>query len=337
MSKEDIPAYFRKKYIRRAGRLGNTIICLIFSVISVILFGNCRQSPRPESRTQTREYIYQSANANAVTQTEIPTVPDYIVFADDTIRFDSEDLYERMDRELLAFTFSHTTSILMLKRAPKYFPQIEPILKKHGIPDDFKYLMVIESNLDPQSVSTVGAAGLWQFTKTTGKQYGLEINANIDERYNIEKATTAACEYLNNAYNKYHNWLTVAASYNAGQNRITNEITRQRQKNAMNLWLPKETSRYIFRILAAKMMFSNPEQFGFDLREDQLYKPISCSDTVIVRNSIADLAAFALRHGVTYLELRKANLWLLEQNLKNQSKREYRIAIPDNEKKRSRN
>lgn len=254
-------------------------------------------------------------------------VPPYCIFAGDTILIDRNDLRERLDRELIAFKYSHTTSTLMLKRAPKFFPLIEPILKAKGIPDDFKYLMVIESNLNPRSVSNAAAAGLWQFTQATGKQYGLEINSNVDERYNTEKATAAACDYINTAYSKYGNWLTAAASYNVGQNYISRELTNQHRKKALDLWLPEETSRYIFRLLAVKMMFEHPENFGFNLMPDELYKPAEAIDTVIVRTSIPDLARFANKYGISYRELKSANLWLRESKLKNNSKREYRIAI----------
>ena len=176
-----------------------------------------------------------------------PKVPEYCIFAGDTIWFDTPDMRERMDRELIAFAYSHSTSILMLKRAPKYFPQIEKILAEEKIPDDLKYLMVIESNLDQSALSTAGAAGLWQFTVGTGRQYGLEVNSNIDERYNIEKSTRAACRYLRESYAKYGDWLTVAASYNGGQNRISGELERQHRKKATELWIANETSRYMFR------------------------------------------------------------------------------------------
>ena len=154
---------------------------------------------------------------SCLTSAAQPKVPDYIVFAGDTVRFDRADLRERMDRELIAFCYSHANSTLMIKRANRYFPQIEPLLKAAAVPDDLKYLMVIESNVDPKAVSSAGAAGFWQFMKETGKSFGLVVNTEVDERYNTEKATLAACRYLKQAYAKYHDWLTAAASYNAGQ------------------------------------------------------------------------------------------------------------------------
>ena len=151
-------------------------------------------------------------------------VPSSITFCGKNIDLTRYDRYERMDRELLAFTYMHSTSIQMIKKANRYFPIVEPILKANGIPDDFKYLMVIESNLNPNARSSAGAAGLWQFMQTTGREYGLEVNKNIDERYHVEKATEAACKYLKDAYDKYQDWIAVAASYNAGQARISTQF-----------------------------------------------------------------------------------------------------------------
>lgn len=258
-----------------------------------------------------------------------PSVPDYVVFAGDTIRFDRSDIRERMDRELIAFTYTQSVSILMIKRANRYFPQVEPILKAHGIPEDLKYLMVIESNLEPRSVSTASAAGLWQFMQSTGKLYGLEINDNVDERYNVEKATEAACKYLSEAYSKFGDWMTVAASYNGGQQGMRSKLSSQNQTNAMDLWLVDETSRYMFRLLAAKMMFSDPSKFGLFLTADQLYPNIPSKDTVVVTTSIPNLIKFAGDHGVSYAHLKQANLWLKGSMLNNSSHRKYNIVIPD--------
>ena len=258
-----------------------------------------------------------------------PRVPDYIVFAGDTVRFDRADLRERMDRELIAFCYSHTNSTLMIKRANRYFPQIEPLLKASGVPDDLKYLMVIESNVDPKAVSAAGAAGLWQFMKETGRGYGLRIDTEVDERYNIEKATLAACKYLKEAYAKYKDWMTVAASYNAGQGGISKRLMDQRRKTALDLWLVEETSRYMFRILAAKLYFSNPAAFGFTFAREDLYPYIPPREEVEVSGPINDLVEFAEKYGVSYFDLKQANLWLRDSKLVNKDRRTYYIAIPD--------
>lgn len=257
-----------------------------------------------------------------------PRVPDAVTFAGETVRFDRSDLYERMDRELLAFTYMHSTSVLMLKRSDRIFEIVVPILRRNGIPEDLKYLMVIESNLDPQALSPVGAAGLWQFMSTAAREYGLEVNANVDERYHIEKATAAACRYMKSSYARFGDWMSVAASYNAGPAAIASRMEAQGEKRAADLWLLNETSRYMFRVLAAKMLFENPAAFGFDIAPEDHYPVMQVKETVDVNEPIPDLAAFAKEHGVSYAQLKRANLWLRESKLNNASKRTYEIIIP---------
>lgn len=260
---------------------------------------------------------------------QAPSVPKMIVFAGDTIRFDRQDIYERMDRELISFTYMHTNSTLMLKRSERIFAKVVPILRANGVPEDLKYLMAIESNFDPKALSSAGAAGLWQFTKSTAKEYGLEVSSEVDERYHIEKETVAACKYLLNAYDKYGDWMTVAASYNGGQNGISKRIENQRQRKAMDLWLVEETSRYMFRILAAKMFFEDPTSFGFYVREKDKYpvepKP---KETVSVSGPIENLVDFAEEHGIRYATLKGANLWLRDSKLTNKAGKTYDIVIP---------
>ena len=259
---------------------------------------------------------------------QAPSVPKMIVFAGDTIRFDRQDIYERMDRELISFTYMHTNSTLMLKRSKRIFAKVVPILRANGVPEDLKYLMAIESNFDPKALSSAGAAGLWQFTKSTAKEYGLEVSSEVDERYHIEKETVAACKYLLKAYDKYGDWMTVAASYNGGQNGISKRIENQRQRKAMDLWLVEETSRYMFRILAAKMFFEDPASFGFYVREKDKYpvepKP---KETVSVSGPIENLVDFAEEHGIRYATLKGANLWLRDSKLTNKAGKTYEIVI----------
>ena len=260
---------------------------------------------------------------------QAPSVPKMIVFAGDTIRFDRQDIYERMDRELISFTYMHTNSTLMLKRSKRIFAKVVPILRANGVPEDLKYLMAIESNFDPKALSSAGAAGLWQFTKSTAKEYGLEVSSEVDERYHIEKETVAACKYLLKAYDKYGDWMTVAASYNGGQNGISKRIENQRQRKAMDLWLVEETSRYMFRILAAKMFFEDPASFGFYVREKDKYpvepKP---KETVSVSGPIENLVDFAEEHGIRYATLKGANLWLRDSKLTNKAGKTYEIVSP---------
>ena len=261
-------------------------------------------------------------------QFQSPKVPRYVAFAGDTVRFDRSDLYERMDREMIAFTYSHINSLLMLKRSERYFRQVEPILKQYGIPDDLKYLMAIESNLSPKALSTAGAAGLWQFTKTTGREFGLVIDNEVDERYNIEKETAVACQFLKRAYAKYGDWMTVAASYNAGQGGISRRLADQKQKSAMDLLLLEETSRYMFRVLTAKLFFEKPELFGFKVDQFEKYPYYPPKNRVTVSGPIESLVDFAEKNGCSYYQLKEANLWLRDSKLVNKAGKTYEIIIP---------
>lgn len=265
-------------------------------------------------------YVPETAHAQP------PKVPAFIEFAGQTYRFDRPDLYERMDRELITFTFSHTNSVLMLKRAERIFSQVVPILREQGIPEDLKYLMAIESNLDPKAYSSAGAAGLWQFMKASGQQYGLEVGTEVDERYHLEKATVAACKYLKDAYARFGDWMTAAASYNAGQAGISRRIAFQHQNLGMDLFLPAETSRYMFRILTAKYFFEHPEEFGFVVQDSYPYLPPR--ETVTVSGPIENLATFAEEHGSTYFFVKEANLWLRGDKLTNKAGKTYKIVIP---------
>jgi hypothetical protein len=231
---------------------------------------------------------------------------------------------------MMAFTYMHSTTMLLIKRANRYFPIIEPILKANGIPDDFKYLMVIESNLNNIARSPAGAAGLWQFMPATGREFGLEVNENVDERYHIEKATVAACKYFKQAYAKYGDWMAVSAAYNAGQGRISSQLDQQLASHAMDLWLVEETSRYMFRLLAVKEIFKNPQRYGFLLKKEHLYPPIPYKE-ITVTTPIANLSDFAKQQGITYAQLRDANPWLREQTLKNRTGKTYVLQIPTQE------
>lgn len=259
---------------------------------------------------------------------QAPPVPDYVVFAGDTVWLNTDNRYERMDREMMAFTYMHSTSYLMLKRAERVFTEVVPILRRNGVPEDLKYLMVIESNLDPKAVSVTGAGGLWQFTKATAGEFGMEVNADVDERFNVEKETEAACRYLKQAWNKYHDWMTVAASYNAGQGGISRALAAQQQSSALDLWLKEETSRYMFRLLTCKLFLENPESFGFHLREGEAYPYRKPKEVVEVKTAIPSLADFAAAHGTTFARLKEANLWLKTDKLPNPHAKTYRVIIP---------
>ena len=273
------------------------------------------------------QHSVQSAVPYCVTP---PSVPEEVTFDGKTIDLRRYDRRERIDRELMSFTYMHSTTMLMIKRANRYFPIVEPILKANGIPDDLKYLMVIESSLNTTAHSPAGAAGLWQFMPATGREFGLEVNENVDERYHIEKATEAACRYLKQAYDKYGDWMAVAASYNAGQGRISTQLEKQLVNHAMDLWLVEETSRYMFRLLAVKEVFSSPQRYGFLLKKEHLYPPIPYQERE-VSTPIADLHRHAEQQGITYAQLKDANAWLRESSLKNKTGKTYILKIPTHE------
>ena len=258
-----------------------------------------------------------------------PAVPRMIVFAGDTVRLTRPDIRERLDRELIAFTYSHSASLLMLKRSRRIFEQIVPILQLHGIPEDLKYLMAIESNLDPRALSPAGAAGLWQFMKASGREYGLVIDEEVDERYNIEKATEAACAYLKTAYSKFGSWMNVAAGYNGGMAGLAKKLSDQKQDDAMDLWMVEETSRYMYRVLVAKMFFENPASFGFTISPADYYPSVKVKERLTLAEGIPSLVDFAIAHGTSYKRLKEANLWLRDNKLVNKAQRTYTILIPE--------
>lgn len=264
------------------------------------------------------------------TQTVSVSVPDYVPFCGEKISLQRLDMRERYDREINSFTYFHSTTLLYLKRANRFFPIIEPILKKNNIPDDFKYLCVIESGLDTRAFSSAKAAGLWQFMESTGKGYGLEITSEVDERYHVEKATEAACSYFKEAYGRYGNWVDVAASYNAGMGRISNSKQSQLVDSAFDLLLVSETSRYVFRIMAIKQIFEHPRAYGFYLKKENLFQQVPV-DYVEVTSDVADFAIFAQEHQLNYMQLKDYNVWLRDTKLKVTPGKSYKIAIPKKE------
>lgn len=263
-----------------------------------------------------------------ITRSTALGIPQSVIFAGEKTDLTLQDRRERMDREILSFCYSHINTILQIKRANRLFPIVEPILAKHGIPEDFKYLMIIECNGDIEARSTAGAAGPWQFLEKTGRQYGLEINGEVDERYNIEKATVAACRYLKESYDEYGDWLTVAASYNTGRANVTKRIEAQKEKKAIDLVLLPETSRYIFRLLAVKTVFSNPQAYGFELKAQDLYPTIPIAKTININKPVNSWASVAKKHGLTYLQLHEANPWIRSASMTNKQGKSYKVKIP---------
>ena len=265
------------------------------------------------------------AQINAISAS--PYIPQYVEWGGEKILLDRYDMRERFDREMVSFCYGHTNTLMIIKRANRYFPILKPIIEEMGLPADFIYLAAIESSLNPRAQSPARAVGLWQIMPTTAKEYGLEVNDNVDERYNIIKSTRAACKYLKKAYEKYGSWITAAASYNAGQNRISTELTRQLQNHAVDLWLNDETSRYMFRLMAIKMIMENPVYYGFAIRSSQLYPPMRFKE-IEVNNTISDLSQFAIENGISFSQLKDFNLWLRSRKLPIQEGSSYIILIP---------
>lgn len=255
-----------------------------------------------------------------------PQLPAKMDFAGEEVPVNLYYVREAFEREILVNTFYHSSTILMFKRANRWFPVIEPILKKNGIPDDFKFLALAESNFF-NVASPSGAEGFWQFLKPTGIKYGLEITDEVDERYNVEKATEAACRYFQDAYTEYKSWTLVAAAFNRGPDGVSKAIEKQKTSNYYDLYFVDETSRYVFRILAMKQIYYHPVLYGFYLREKDFYPQIPAY-TVSVDSAINDLPAFALKMNINYRVLREFNPWLRRYNLPDKLKKTYLISLP---------
>ncbi len=252
--------------------------------------------------------------------------PTAVDFSSEPAPLKISDVRERLERELLINANLDATTLLIIRRANRAFPIIEPILQKYGVPDDFKYLAVIESGL-VNATSPAGAKGVWQFMPDTAKEQGMEVNEYVDERYNLEKSTEAACKYLLAAREKFGSWTLAAASYNGGMTGVGKRIAEQKVSNYYDLGLTDETSRYVFRILALKEIMKNPAVFGFSIYESDLYSPIP-SKKIEVDSTISDLADFAKAQGINYKILKIHNPWLRDKKLLNLVKKKYEIEIP---------
>lgn len=252
--------------------------------------------------------------------------PTAVDFAGENTPLNIADVNERFERELLVNANLHASTILILKRANRAFPMIEPILKKNEIPDDFKYLAVIESAL-VNAVSSAGARGVWQFMPETAKEKGMEVNDCVDERYHLEKSTEAACKYLLSAKQKFGSWTLAAASYNGGMTGVNKQIEIQKVSNYYDLLLNDETSRYVFRILALKEIMKNPEKFGFAIPKQELYE-LFPTRKIEIDSTVNNLADLAISQGINYKILKIYNPWLRDSKLENKNKKKYSISIP---------
>jgi len=255
-----------------------------------------------------------------------PEIPAQANFAGEKAPLELVYVRESFEREIFANTYMHSSTILMFKRANRWFPFIEPILMKNNIPDDFKFLALAESNL-ANVVSPSGAEGFWQFIKPTGQKYKLEITEEVDERYNVEKATEAACKYFREAYSRFNNWTLVAASYNRGLDGLSRALENQKVNSYYDLSLVDETARYVYRIMAIKEVYNHPTKFGYYLRSTDFYPPIP-TFTVTIDTTISDLADFAFKQKVNYRILREFNPWIRRYNLPNKSGKTYTFIFP---------
>jgi len=253
-------------------------------------------------------------------------LPASLSFAGEPVPLDIPDVLERLDRELQINIYLHSSTIFLIKRANRWLPQMQEILRRHNIPDDFKYLPLIESGL-LNDISPKEAVGYWQILKTSGRELGLEIEKEVDERYDPLKATEAACKYLNNAYRKFGNWTLVAASYNRGIAGVARALENQQVDNFYDLHLVDETSRYVFRILAIKEIIENPAKYGFNVNPRHLYQPEKLR-YIEVTETIPDLVKFAKKQGVNYKLLKRHNPWLRDDRLTVKKGKTYRIALP---------
>ncbi|MDE5629926.1 MAG: lytic transglycosylase domain-containing protein [Muribaculaceae bacterium] len=256
-----------------------------------------------------------------------PEVPAKVTLCGKSIDLDRADLYERFDRELTSIVYTHGTTLLMLKRANRYFPEMAAILEANGVPKDLLYLACVESSLNPRAYSPAKAAGFWQFIPSAAKEYGLEVNDEVDERYNLEKSTAAAARYLKKSYNRFGDWPSAMAAYNGGNARITKELDAQGVNTSLDLYLTEETTRYPIRIMAMKTLMENPAAYGFILRDDQLYQPHKYR-IVEVNGPVESWPQWAKKQGINYQILREENPWIRAKTLTNKTGKTYKVRIP---------
>lgn len=275
----------------------------------------------PDSYSKGERMMHLSTSNHVM----VVPIPDDIQLAGEKMP-DKQSNQELLSREMQVNSFWHSNTIQLLQKSGRYFPIIEPILESEGVPNDFKYLAVIESGL-AQVVSPAGATGIWQMLETTARDYNLEVNEQIDERYHIVKSTLAACKYLNEAKKKFGSWTLAAASYNMGMAGLQKQLKRQEEKNYYDLLLNEETKRYIYRILAIKYIFQEPRSFGFDLFPSDYMKPWD-DVLVYIDSSVGSWGNFAHKYGWSYKELKNHNPWLRESYLINKYQKKYGISVP---------
>lgn len=306
--------------------LKNILAIIGFVVVVGSLIYAAQDAPEPDTEV-SQEVEQEAKTLNEGYRISAIEIPADLNFAGEKVPQEDPEVMERVDREFLVNTYWQSNALLLMKRAHKYFPIMEPILAKNGIPDDFKYLAVAESGLQ-NVVSPAGATGFWQIMRATGKEYGLEVNSNVDERYHVEKSTQVACDYLNKWKKRFGSWTLTAAAYNAGPGGIKKYMNIQKVDDYYDLLLGEETGRYLFRIMAIKEIVSNPSKYGFDVETDDFYDAVP-TFSVEVDEPVADWADFANEYEINYKILKRHNPWLREPHLNNASRKKYTIEIPN--------
>jgi hypothetical protein len=298
--------------------VGNFLLGSLFTLLLVSQFAFKDSSTKTDrsAKTEKKNILWH-----------VPALPDEISFAGEKAPLERWDVKEKFDKEFLLNYYNQGTIIYLIKLANKNFPVISARLKANGVPDDFKYLCIAESNMQSWAVSKSGAVGYWQFLGGTAPGYGLEVTSQVDQRQHLEKSTDAACKYLKSAYAKFGSWTAAAASYNCGMGGYNAQATFQRTKNYYDLQLPEETNKYIFRILTFKYLIENAKELGFSVDEEEKYPSVP-TRTVVVTSGIPDLALFAINHGTTYKMLRTLNPWLKGKSLNVAKGKSYHIQLP---------
>ena len=302
----------KKKAVLTAFVLTGTVIIILSIAES---FKGVKISPVSERQVLDTLYNVKSIR-----------LPDNVTFAGEKMPLDNFDTRESLEREILTSAYRHSSTILIIMRAHRYLPIIEKILKKNNVPDDFKYLVAAESEYS-NMVSPAGATGFWQIMPETGREEGMEINTVVDERYDVEKSTQFACDYFLKSYEKFGNWTLAAASYDGGRAAIDEQIDIQHQKNYYDLLFSDETARYIFRVVAYKLLIVDPERYGFKIPAKDLYPELKYFE-VKVDSSVSDFSAFAEKFGTNYKMLKFLNPWLRKPFLTPKPNKEYLIKIP---------
>ncbi len=309
------------------------IFACLAAFIAAMATTACGQTKATPSAETSGPVISGSAPVSEETLPEcapifIPDLPSKLSFAGEEVPLQYAEVREALEREISVTMYMHSRTMITLRNTTRYFPMIEPILKKYGIPEDFKYLCMAESGLNPNAQSTANACGLWQFISSAAREYGVETGENVDLRYNIEVATEAACKYLKASYAKYGSWTLAAASYNAGVGGVSRRLETQGVASYYDMFLPEETMRYVFRILSFKVLTENPEKYGFHIRKSDYYPTYSNYKTVQVNDASIEWSKFALAQGTNYKVLRILNPWIRSYTYENKTQKSYTVKIP---------